>query len=278
MREKITLYKGKVTIWFIDNEGRIKHSYYHDKNGEADLSRRIISNTGATGMIDKSTPMKFWAVNKSIDFLLEKLKTEEAISEPLLEEARKQHTVFTEEAKTSGVEVHDWIKGFIEYKLKIEKKIPKMPTDPKVLNGVNGFLRWESDNKVKFIRCEQIAYSIKYDVGGRFDFDAIINGKFTMADLKTCNMWKKDKRSPDGFKRDRKGNLVKTPVYDEQKYQVAGYRMEMEEEYGKVYEGDRIILRLDKDFGEFDPVQLDDYKTDKKGFLACVCLKRIKKN
>ncbi len=275
MRERIELYQKKVAIWFID-EGWIKHGYFHDKDGEPDFKRRIISSTGATGMIDKSTPMKFWAVNKSIDFLIEKLKAGK-INLDLLEEARKQHTIFLKEATMSGTAVHDWIEQFINHELKRGKK-PKLPEDERILNGVSAFLKWRSKSNVEFIGTEKLIFSQQYDFGGRLDIKAKVNGKLTVLDCKTCNMWVKDRKQPDGFRRDKDGNLIKTPVYDEQRYQVAGYRLADEEESKKIYKGDRIILRLDKDFGEFEAVQLDEYERDKKGFLAALQLKKLKRN
>lgn len=282
MREKIELYKGKITIWFVDEEwvkghGYIRHGYFHPKNGGPDFNRRIVSSTGATGMIDKSTPMKYWAVNLSIDFLVEKLKAETEINFELLEEARKQHTLFLKKAADIGTQVHDWVEGFVKYELKIGKK-PKMPENEKVANGVNGFLQWRGENKIEFIESEKFVYSRKYDFGGKLDIKALVDGKLTLLDCKTCNMWKKDKKKPDGFARDKDGNLIKSPVYDEQRYQAASYLLADEEENKKVYKGDRIILRLDKEFGEFDPVQLDDYDRDKKGFLAALKLKKLKRN
>ena len=283
MREKIELYKGKVIIWFVDEEwikghGYIRHGYFHEKSGEPDFDKRIVSSTGATGMIDKSTPMKFWAVNLSIDFLIEKLKVETKITFELLEEARKQHTIFLKKAADSGTQVHDWIEGFIKYELKIGKK-PEMPENERVLNGINAFLQWRSEKKkVEFIETEKFVYSREYDFGGKLDIKALVDDKLTLLDCKTCNMWKKDKKKSDGFARDKVGNLIKSPVYDEQRYQVASYRLADEEENKKIYRGDRIILRLDKDFGEFDVVQLDEYEKDKEGFLAALKLKKLKRN
>ena len=282
MREKIKLYKDKVIIWFVDEEwvrghGYIRHGYFHETNGEPDFDRRIVSSTGATGMIDKSTPMKFWAVNLSIDFLAEKLKTETKITFEILEEARKQHTIFLKEAADTGTQVHDWVEQFIGYELKIGKK-PKMPENERVQNGINGFLQWRSENKVEFIESEKFVYSREHDFGGKLDIKALVGGKLTLLDCKTCNMWKKDKKKSDGFARDKDKNLIKSPVYDEQRYQAASYRLADEEENKKIYKGDRIILRLDKDFGKFEPVQLDEYERDKEGFFAALKLKKLKRN
>ncbi|HEC65514.1 MAG TPA: hypothetical protein ENI23_09480 [bacterium] len=285
MREKIKLYKGKVTIWFVDEEyvkgrGFIRHGYFHEKDGGPDFDKRIVSNTGATGMLDKPALVP-WAV-KMMGLYLQKnwnpkKVNTELLKNQLIKAAKKEFRRITEEGQEIGTETHGWVDQHIKFELGKGKK-PKMPENEKVRNGVNGFLGWESENKVKYIGSELMVYSIKYDFVGRLDTKAIVNSKLTILDLKTCNMWKKDEKKPDGFARDRNGNLIKTPVYDSQRYQVAGYRMAEEEENGKIYDGDRIILRLDKEFGEFDPVQLNEYQNDRKGFLSCLDLKKRKRN
>ncbi len=97
------------------------------------------------------------------------------------------------------------------------------------------------------IRPKQIACGI-------FDAVAIVNGKKVIIDYKTSKR-----------------------VYNDHRYQIAGYRGAYEEENGKI--DGAIVLHFDKETGEFDMVELtdEDYAADYPVFLACYEIKKREK-
>ena len=269
--QKAVLYGGKVVLWFKPKG----HTYYGSKpNGEPDFDNYLISNTAATGILDKPA-LKFWAVGLAQDYVLDNIQPGKIIKlsqlVEVVEQAGKQHTLRKEEGADVGTQIHDWIEN------DIKGNKPLMPEDENVLNGVNAWLKWKSEHKVKFLKSETIVYSKKHNFVGRLDIVAIVDGKLTIVDLKTGNMWKKDKAKPDGLKRDKKGNLVRYELHDEWRYQTAGYRLAEEEESKKKFDGDRLILWIDKMFGNLEPFQLDGYDKDREAFLACLLIKRREK-
>ncbi len=228
----IALYKGKVIIDFY--EGR--HQYF--ANGE----KVKLSVTGVTGIIDKSGPLVYWAVNLAKEHLLNNLDS--GITEEVIVEACKQHQLKKQEAADIGHMAHDWA-----YNHAIGTEQP-MPEDPRVLNGVIAFLKWEDENKIKTLGAEQIVYSKKHGYVGIFDRLATIRRKRVLIDYKTS-----------------KG------VYPEYRLQLAAYRNAWEEETGEKID-QNLILHFDKDTGDFRVIECDEYEKDLKAFLACLEAKK----
>lgn len=206
--------------------------------------RDIISVTGATSMVDKSAPLMGWAVKLFREFLIDKVQRGFIITEDTIQEGSKQHTIRKEEAKDIGTQIHEWINQYIE-----GKKI-KVPDDEKIKNGVLAFLKWENENKVKFLKSEENIYSKKYDYAGILDIEAKINGKLAIVDIKSSN-----------------------GIYNEMYYQVAGYRNAKEEMTKKKYK-ESWIIQLGKETGEFKTHLLDGHKKDFVAFLGALAIKR----
>jgi hypothetical protein len=237
----IKLYKHTVIIDFYEQS----HRYIERITGE-----RPLSVTGATGIVDKSRPLIFWAVGLMRDFLTETLNSGKAITTDHILEAANQHTIKKEQAATKGSEVHDWIEQYITAKLKKTDK-PEKPQDEQVLNGILAFLNWEREHQVKFLATEKIVYSKKYNFVGLMDCKAMIDGKISVVDFKTSN-----------------------GIYSEYRYQVAGYRGADEEETGQKYDGNNWLIRFDKNTAEFEAHELKDHKKDYQAFLAALTLKK----
>jgi len=268
--EEIKLYNGTISITFEERDwnGKKIHIYKNDK-GE-----RIESNTGATGIIDKSTPLMWWAT-KLMGLYLSQNYLDKPITQEVIETAKKRWRDAKEEAADLGSDIHKWIDQWINL-----KKIPSMPENSKVLNGVNAFLKWFKENKVEFIANERIVYSKKHNVIGKLDaisYDTDDNF-LALDDFKSSN-----------------------GVYPEMVLQTAGYLMMIEEEIKyllsipfksikkendkrlvELYKelggfGKRRILRFGKDDGEFEVKEFSDHKKDIKGFIAAFHLKtRVK--
>lgn len=229
------LYNGKVEIEFYEK------SHMYKFQGE---KKRLISVTACTGIIDKSGPLMYWAVNLAKAHLLDNLNNGDGVDELVIEEACRQHQLRKEKAATIGSLVHDWAEKYIN------KEKPAMPKNKNVLNGVIAFLKWVEYHKVKFIASEQMVYSRRKDYVGLFDALVKIKGKLCLIDFKTS-----------------KG------IYPEYRFQLAGYRYAYEEEHGKVIDKN-IIAHFDKETGEFQTVVCEDYEKDVKAFLGCLEIKK----
>ena len=244
-KKTINLYDGNVEITFYPDS----HRYLKD-------GKPLISVTAATGIIDKSRVLIWWATNLMKDYLFEFVNNNEDFSlEDLynaIEEAAKQHQVKKEEAADIGSQVHEWCEMYIKAKINGDPE-PEMPNDDKVLNGITAFLEWLSEHKVKFHCSERLVYSKKHNYVGTLDAIATVNGKKYLIDFKTS-----------------KG------VYNEFFYQVAAYRAAYEEETGEKLDGS-IIIHFDKDTGEFEVIDIDNHKKDYKVFLACLTIKKREK-
>lgn len=157
----LDLYNGTLRVKYLDGN----HSYWVApiERGTLGKFRRVSGVTTYNGIKDKSVPLKFWVAKITVKFLASVLTTR-GITKFDLEEARKIHTVRTQEAAGAGTKVHDWIEHFIK------GNNPSMPEEANVLNGVNAFLQWVEERDVHFVASEVILYSKKYDFCGQADF------------------------------------------------------------------------------------------------------------
>ena len=232
---KTKLYKGKIEIEFDPD----RHIF--TRNDE-----RILGVTSCTGIIDKSRPLIFWAVGLMRDFLLNRRKEGFLISEDAIIEASKLHQVKKEEAANIGTKIHDWVE------LWIKGKHPEAPTEPQVMNGVNAFLKWVKETKIKLKCSETIVYSKKHDFAGIMDAEGKMNGGNVIVDFKSSNA-----------------------IYNEYRYQLAAYWLAREEETKKKFDGGWII-KFGKDDGEFAATYIPrkEYEKNKVAFLAALAIKR----
>lgn len=207
---EFTLYKGTVIGKLYPDS----HRYYI--NGKP--------KTGSTtyiGIKDKSRALMTWKGQRVIDYLLKKLKKGQ-IDERSIIIASYIDEIEKEEAADLGSAIHDWAEHYIKFKIGEEKEMPDMPEDKNILIGVNAFLDWEKEYKVKFISSERVVYSKKYDYIGKMDIEAKIDGDLCLVDLKSSN-----------------------GLYNGVLMQTASYLKADEEESGRKYIG-RWAIRLSK--------------------------------
>lgn len=237
------LYGGKVEIAFYEK------SHMYKLNGE-----RLISVTACTGIIDKSSPLIYWAVNLTRDYLLECIDTiKGGITEEHILEACKQHRIKKEKAADIGSIVHQFAEDYInEENPAIPEKIKGMKKDDmeKIRNGIIAFLKWVDDHKIKFVASEKLVYSKKHKFVGLMDVVYKEKGKLVAGDFKTS----------------------KSGHYPEYKFQLSAYRGADEEENGVKYDRSA-ILHFDKETGEFEVIECEDHKKDYATFLSCLSIK-----
>ena len=240
MTKERKLYKKSIELKFDDSS----HRYL--VNGIT----RPVSVTAVTGLLDKPA-LKFWACNMMESELFTVLQDGGRITMEVIAEAKRAHTKKKEKEATSGSAVHDWCDQFIFNQIK-KKPAPPQPKDKAVQNGVLAFLKWNDENKVKYIDSEMLIYSKKNRYAGLMDCKARIGKTLHCIDFKTSKA-----------------------VYNEMLYQVAAYQDADAEESGTNY-GDTYILRLDKKTGDFEShiIPASDHKKNFKAFLGLLAVKR----
>lgn len=232
------------------------HSYLVTWDGHFE-KQKFISVTGVTGVLDKPA-LKFWAANLTADHILQNCINEgQPLTVELIEEARNKHTQKTAEAADVGTAVHD-------YGEKILKGLPaEIPDDPAAQNGIKALLRWMDQSGVKPEKSEDIIFSKSHLYVGKCDLKAKVAKKRRVIDFKTTN----------GLRNKKTGELK--GVYLEHRYQTAAYQHALEEMYGEKF-GNRIILQVDKQTGEFVAYELEDYEKDFEGFAGLLIAARRK--
>ncbi len=214
------LYGGKVKVKYYGPipEKPNRHLYY--VNGE-----RKTGVTTFIGIKDKSQALLSWATELAENHLLDLLHNNKSITEYDILRAISLHSEIKEDAANIGKEIHGWCEKYIKYKLRIKgyNTIPELSERKEVQIGINAFLDWEKEHKVKFVSSERLVYSKKYDFIGTMDIEAKIDGKLCLIDLKSSN-----------------------GLYNTVQMQTAAYLKADEEESGRKYKG-RWAIRLAKE-------------------------------
>lgn len=233
------LYGGKIQHY-------ITKAHWHmiSKDGGKTFKRKG-GVTGIIGIVDKSKPLGIWQQGMTLDFLLDTLAQGISIDVDKAIEAVIQHELFLEKTIDIGHEIHEWCEFYIRHQLKQKgfEKMPEIPNSPEAIRGVNSFLAWIDEHKVKFLSTERPVYSMKYDYVGVMDFEAVIDGKHCMGDFKSS-----------------------AGLYPAVRMQTAAYAMADMEESGKSYDG-RFALRLSK-YSEDEYIKKETRKKEVKAAIA----------
>jgi hypothetical protein len=238
------LYGGKVKIEFYE----ARHQYFAT-DVKSGAKTKPISVTKVTGLIDKSGPLMFWAINLAKDHLKMILGVRQ-IEHDDIEVAGSLHRVRKEAAADTGTNIHNWAELYIKAKLAGNPQ-PELPEDPQVLNGILAFLKWEEEHNVKFIESEKLLYSRKHDYVGLMDAKAVVDGKLSCIDFKTGKN-----------------------IYPEHLFQTAAYQAADMEESKEKYTGPRWIVQFGKDSGEFHAAAFDNLDADYSAFLGLLDARR----
>lgn len=136
------------------------------------------------------------------------------------------------EATYIGTLVHDYVEEYT--KGNVDAPIPE---DENAKNGIMAFHTWRIEHNVEFLLSENLVFSRSKKYVGKFDALIRIDGRTYLADYKT---------SKDFFAL-------------EMGMQTAGYMQAYIEETEEQVDG-RVILRFDKETGQFDVHMLVDYQ------------------
>lgn len=234
-----TLYKGKVQVKFFPGS----HQYWMSIKGSP--FKRKSGATTFIGIKDKSVPLGVWQQTMTADFLLKLIENGVPITEDLAIEAVIQNDIAKDEAVDIGKEMHDWLEKYAKFKMKDKSQntMPEMPNLKEAITGINSFLKWESEHKVKYRSCERVVYSIKQDYMGTLDLEADVDGVYCLVDYKSSN-----------------------GLYNTVRMQTAAYVKADEEEGRSAYKG-RWALRFSK-YTEKEYIRREERKKVLKKHIA----------
>lgn len=164
----------------------------------------------------------------------------------IIEKSKKQYEEIRDSAAGKGTSAHSLISDYIMGKL-VEIK----NADDNVKNCFDEFLKWEKQNKVKWLASELQVCNLDLGIAGTFDAIAEINGVLTLVDFKT------NKR-----------------IYPQSMYsQTAAYLwcLEYQLEDQTQLPKERMILRLPKDGSKFEAHKIESpLDVDKKMFKVAL--------
>ena len=201
---------------------------------------------------DKSGALTQWAANMCKEWVIENCEWdtwEDDISEGWftvrdtdLNDMRFNFKKVSQKALDIGSEVHAIIEAHLMWP--DAETLPLKPKTPESERAWLAFLKWKDEHNLKPISLEKTVYSHDGSWAGTLDIDCWLNGKRYIIDLKTSRAF-----------------------YPEHRYQVAAYRIAVEDE--TLHEEDFPegcgILRLDKESGL--PSWHDTSKTFEKDLL-----------
>lgn len=282
------LYGGKVIHRF-HTKG---HQHWVSKDG----GKKFVRKTGVTSYLnikDKSTPLLKWSQGMTLDFLMDTLARGGVIDELKAIEAVIQHELYLQESTDIGKEIHSWCEFYIRHQLKEKgyEKMPSVPEYPEAITGVNAFLSWIDEHKVKFLSTERAVYSMRYDYIGIMDFEAVIDGLHCMGDFKSSNGLynsvrmqtaayaaadEEQRASDKKFKGYDGRYALRLNKYTEKEYIKRETRKKQIKDAIAVYQGREISDFPMKPYQVFEAVFLDredgSRDEDMKAFLHCKAL------
>ncbi len=216
------------------------HKFYNEEK------KKILSVTECLGVLDKSPFLVPWAIGLMKDYLMEKIDNGESITEIDIKEASLRHKKSKKEAADIGTKIHLWINRWIK------NKKTEIPEEEKVRNGIIAFLEFQRKNKFQWLESEKIVYSAKLNYAGILDAAAKTKDVLVLVDFKSSKSF-----------------------YPEFNFQAAAYKFAYEEMTNKPVR--RLIIRFDKETGEFEEKELSDkdYDNDMKIFESCKMIKTL---
>jgi len=262
-------YNGDVILWYEDKQ----HAYFRKTE-----DGRLVMIPGVTtvcDVIDKSGPLTQWAANEACNYLRGKWEagktyTTEEI-EVMLNEARFNFRTISKVATDIGKIAHSWLEDYLKAivrGLPFDQSI--LPDNEQARNCISAALNWLNIHQYRPLHTERKVYSREYDFAGTTDGIGLFTG---CGDPECCGDYAdvEDLLAIIDWKSSRNH-------YETYRFQAASYAVAHAEETGQTPTL-RIILRLGKDDGQFDP-RMYDYETqqdDFDTFLNALCIyRRIK--
>ena len=199
-----------------------KENHYYELDG-----KRMYGVTTILQMIAKPALIP-WAVKMAVDYIKNNCKQNQLIKYLVhladLDAAKSAHRKKKEDAGAKGTDAHELIEGFILDGIDNNKGKIFGQSDNE---QVNHFISWATRNDIVFLASEKRLYSESMWVAGTTDMVFIKDGKKYVGDIKTSSA-----------------------IYPEHFYQMAAYRMMLEEMGENGFDGS-VVIRIGKD-GKFN--------------------------
>lgn len=199
--------------------------------------------TTVLGVLDKPALIP-WSINQAIELIRPAIAPGVEHAESYLEEvyaqAKKEATRTKRMAADIGSQVHAALERYPDV---------GTPTDERVSRCVGGAVDWLQRNQVEYLQRECLVYSRRHRYSGRFDGLCRVNGTLALIDWKTSQ-----------------------GIYPEYRLQTAAYLKAYEEEHPSEVIQQRILIRLGKEDGAFEPhvYSRDSLRADFNAFLAAL--------
>ena len=228
-----------------------EHEYSVRRNG----SREVVPGTTTiTDVLSKGPALIWWSANCARDYIMEEMEPGRAYDELEIEElakgARLAHRNASDQAKSLGTLVHEWIESYINAKLN-GKSEPDWPVNEDAHESIIEFLDWEESNDVEWGASEVIVYHPNVHFAGTYDALARVNGRITVVEFKTSS-----------------------GIYPAHKLQVSAYLRAEEAYRGREIDGFS-ILRIPKDAEEFETYPCYDDQEIKRHFAGFKAARRL---
>jgi hypothetical protein len=235
--------------------------------------------TTVTGMIDKSGPLTQWAANMAVLYLRKEIFTEKYEThdpeipeqlyrltygdlDTLLNAARFNFRKVKEDASDVGKESHKWLENYVKLLIvDTNSVVPLLPEEPRAASCVEAAVKWMGRHHFRPLYSERKIYSRRHNYSGTLDTIAYITA---CGDPKCCP-FEGTRLSLIDFKSSNR-------LYEEYALQTAAYNMAYEEEFPDEQIDVRVLLRLGKEDGDFEPRTLlrDRLDHDIDGFLSAL--------
>jgi hypothetical protein len=228
------LYNGQVRLEF--NPKTHRYTIY-----DGDTVVKAPSVTTINGVLDKSGPLMYWAINQTVNYIRGALQTDgqyldgysATYLDTVLEGSKRAAREKKQQAADIGTLAHNWLEAYFLWRAGNGGELPPEPDNEQAVNCIQAALSWLEKHKVEIISVEQRIYSRKYKFSGTSDMFAFVDGK------KTCLDWKSSKG-----------------LYPEFRFQTAAYVKAYEEEHPTERIQQRILVQLGKETGEFHAITL----------------------
>lgn len=214
------------------NEGRHMYTWAGEK---------VPGVTTVLGRVAKPFLIQ-WSADMAAEHFLKAVKSGRADFDAIHADARVAHAKKRDASGDSGTNIHDYAECHFK-----GLTLPELKTD-EAKRGVEAFHKWYDSHKIEILASERTLFSQTHYYAGTCDFVAKIDGKHVVGDFKT------GKR-----------------IYDEARLQTAAYQHALQEETGTEFSS-RLIIRFDKEKGEFETKEYLDFELDFAGFNAALAL------
>ena len=183
-----------------------------------------------------------WYIKVTRDYWLNAVKAGRTDFQAIHKESWNANKKISSDAAEIGKNVH----AYAECHFK-GSPLPELLTD-EAKRGAEAFHKWLDAHHVKVKASERMVFSKQYYYAGTCDFVAEVDGVLGVGDIKTSS-----------------------GIYTEMRFQTAAYQHALEEEKGIKFPC-RWIVRFDKNTGQFESKQFQNFDLDFKGFLSALDL------